>query len=62
MSNSNIPDHLRNALAEREQKGILRKLTTNFPSIDFCSNDYLGFSKFGLLKNKLETSNQKSFG
>jgi 8-amino-7-oxononanoate synthase len=60
MSNSNIPDHLRKALAEREQKGILRKLTNNFPSIDFCSNDYLGFSKLGLLKRKFETSNQKS--
>lgn len=57
---SNIPDHLRKALAEREQKGILRKLTSDFPSVDFCSNDYLGFSKLGLLKNKLEDSNLKS--
>jgi 8-amino-7-oxononanoate synthase len=60
MSMSNIPDHLRKALAEREQKGMLRKLTSNFPDIDFCSNDYLGFSKLGLLKNKLEASNLKS--
>lgn len=62
---SNIPDHLRKALAEREQKGMLRKLTSNFPSIDFCSNDYLGFSKLGLLKNKLETTSlisELSFG
>jgi 8-amino-7-oxononanoate synthase len=57
---SNIPDHLRKALAEREQKGMLRKLTSSFPCIDFCSNDYLGFSKLGLLKNKLEISNLKS--
>jgi 8-amino-7-oxononanoate synthase len=65
MSTSNIPDHLCKALAEREQKGMLRKLTTNFPSIDFCSNDYLGFSKLGLLNKKLETANQRletSFG
>ena len=65
MSTSNIPDHLCKALAEREQKGMLRKLTTNFPSIDFCSNDYLGFSKLGLLKNKLETTSlisELSFG
>lgn len=65
MSTSNIPDHLRKALAEREQKGMLRKLTSNFPTIDFCSNDYLGFSKLGLLKNKLETTNlisELSFG
>jgi 8-amino-7-oxononanoate synthase len=60
MSISNIPDHLLKALAEREQKGILRKLTTNFPLIDFCSNDYLGFSKQGLLNKKLETRNKKS--
>jgi 8-amino-7-oxononanoate synthase len=60
MSNSNIPDHLRKALAEREQKGMLRKLTSNFPTIDFCSNDYLGFSKLGLLKNKLETTSLRS--
>ena len=62
---SNIPDHLRKALAEREQKGMLRKLTSNFPSIDFCSNDYLGFSKLGLLKNKLVTTSlisEISFG
>ncbi len=62
---SNIPDHLRKALAEREQKGMLRKLTSNFPSIDFCSNDYLGFSKLGLLKNKLVTTSlisELSFG
>ena len=62
---SNIPDHLRKALAEREQKGMLRKLPSNFPSIDFCSNDYLGFSKLGLLKNKLETTSlisELSFG
>jgi 8-amino-7-oxononanoate synthase len=65
MSTSNIPDHLRKALAEREQKGMLRKLTSNFPTIDFCSNDYLGFSKLGLLKNKLETTSlisELSFG
>ncbi|MDP1801661.1 MAG: pyridoxal phosphate-dependent aminotransferase family protein [Bacteroidota bacterium] len=59
MSGKNIPNHLFKALAEREQKGMLRKLTTNYPSIDFCSNDYLGFSKLGLLSKKLETSNLK---
>lgn len=59
MSGKNIPNHLFKALAEREQKGMLRKLTTNYPLIDFCSNDYLGFSKLGLLSKKLETSNPK---
>lgn len=60
MLNKHIPNHLVKALAEREQKGMLRKLTSNFPAIDFCSNDYLGFSKLGLLKNKLEASSLKS--
>ena len=64
MSVNNIPDHLLNALSEREQKGMLRKLTTHFSSIDFCSNDYLGFSRSSLLLNKLATTNLKepSFG
>ena len=60
MSNINLPNHLLNALSEREQKGMLRKLNTHFPSIDFCSNDYLGFSKLGLLSRKLEISNLNS--
>jgi 8-amino-7-oxononanoate synthase len=59
MPGKNIPTHLFKALAEREQKGMLRKLTANYPSIDFCSNDYLGFSKLGLLSKKLENSNLK---
>lgn len=65
MSNSNIPNHLLKALAEREQKGILRRLTHHFPEIDFCSNDYLGFSKLGLLSKKLGTAHlrpETSFG
>ncbi len=49
-----MPEHLLKALKEREQKGSLRKLKTNFPEIDFCSNDYLGFSKLGLIINHLE--------
>ena len=60
MSNINLPNHLLTALSEREQKGMLRKLNTHFPSIDFCSNDYLGFSKLGLLSRKLEISNLNS--
>jgi len=59
MFGKNIPNHLLKALAEREQKGMLRKLSTHFPPVDFCSNDYLGFSKLGLLSKKTETSNAK---
>ena len=60
MPDKNIPNHLFKALAEREQKGMLRKLSIHFPTIDLCSNDYLGFSKLGLLTKKLEISNLKS--
>ncbi|MBA3679608.1 MAG: pyridoxal phosphate-dependent aminotransferase family protein [Bacteroidetes bacterium] len=59
MADKHIPNHLFKALIEREQKGMLRKLTSNYPTIDFCSNDYLGFSKIGLLSKKLETSSLK---
>ncbi|MEI8136924.1 MAG: pyridoxal phosphate-dependent aminotransferase family protein [Bacteroidota bacterium] len=60
MSDKIIPSHLLKALAEREQRGMLRKLITHFPSIDFCSNDYLGFSNLGLLSKKFETSSHKT--
>jgi len=42
------------ALIEREQNGLLRKLGQNPPLTDFCSNDYLGFSRSGMLKDKLK--------
>jgi 8-amino-7-oxononanoate synthase len=45
------------ALIEREQNGLLRKLKSSFPEIDFCSNDYLGFSKLGLLSKKVQEAN-----
>jgi len=54
MSLYHQPTYLLKALAEREQNGLLRKLTYTFPQIDFCSNDYLGFSKLGLLDTKLQ--------
>lgn len=49
------PKYLLKALIEREQKGLLRRLNTKFPAIDFCSNDYLGFSRHGLITEKLKT-------
>ncbi len=60
MSDRNIPSHLLKALTERQQKGMLRRLAIHFPEIDFCSNDYLGFSKTGLLKYKLQTTSYTS--
>src|ERR1700749_3786431 len=50
---SQQPKYLMKSLIERGQSGLLRKLDYNFPGIDFCSNDYLGFSKKGLLVEKL---------
>lgn len=44
LSNKN-PDYIEQALDNRKEKGLLRQLKTNSPSIDFCSNDYLGFAK-----------------
>jgi len=50
MHENRFPEHLLKALKEREKNGLLRTLKFNYPAIDFCSNDYLGFSKLGLLK------------
>lgn len=51
------PTYMMKALIEREQNGLLRKLKSTFPEIDFCSNDYLGFSKLGLLSKKVQGAN-----
>ncbi len=51
------PLHLVQAIEERKRKGLFRSLKYNYPEIDFSSNDYLGFSKRGLIERKLkETS------
>jgi 8-amino-7-oxononanoate synthase len=63
MSLYHHPTHLLKALAEREHNGLLRKLSKEFPAIDFCSNDYLGFSRSGLISSKLQQSlKADSFG
>src|SRR5688572_18040423 len=48
------PLHLVQAIEERKRKGLFRSLKRNYPSVDFSSNDYLGFSKEGLIEKKLE--------
>lgn len=53
------PNHMMRALIEREQKGLIRQLKSTFPSIDFCSNDYLGFSKLGLLRGKVNVESSE---
>lgn len=54
MSLYHHPTYLLKALAECESNGILKKLSINTNQIDFCSNDYLGFSRLGLLDKKLK--------
>jgi 8-amino-7-oxononanoate synthase len=41
-------------LAERQLAGNYRTLKTIGLPVDFCSNDYLGFARSPLLKNKIE--------
>ncbi len=43
------PSTILSLLQQRYTKESLRTLKTSYPSIDFSSNDYLGFSTQGLL-------------
>ena len=60
----NGPLHLVQAIEERKRKGLFRSLKCNVPKIDFSSNDYLGFSKNGLIEKKIKglKSNSGSTG
>ena len=51
------PTHMMKSLIEREQNVLLRTLQDHFSGIDFCSNDYLGFSRLGLLNSKMVEQN-----
>ncbi|MDZ4665389.1 MAG: pyridoxal phosphate-dependent aminotransferase family protein [Bacteroidota bacterium] len=51
------PSNIRNALKQRQENNLLRTLSKHFSGTDFISNDYLGFSKLGLLaKNSSNAS------
>jgi len=54
---SNFPNSLQAALDKRKQESLLRKLHPENNLIDFCSNDYLGFSRsqelHSLIQSKL---------
>lgn len=45
---------LQQQLKEREEKGLLRKLTNLNLPFDFCSNDYLGFARSKSLAHLIE--------
>lgn len=47
-------DYLKNKLDERRSSGIYRVLKPENNLIDFCSNDYLGFGRSPVLKEKIE--------
>lgn len=49
------PLHLLHMLEERKRKGLFRALKNYNHLIDFSSNDYLGFSKLGLIQNKTKS-------
>lgn len=49
---SKDPLHLLQMIEERKLKGLFRSLKNYSHLIDFSSNDYLGFSKTGLLQNR----------
>lgn len=50
----NFPDSLHHLLNNRKKDNLFRSLKTHYPSIDFSSNDYLGFSSQGLLSHEIE--------
>ncbi|MES2131704.1 MAG: pyridoxal phosphate-dependent aminotransferase family protein [Bacteroidota bacterium] len=49
-----FPASLASLIEQRKEKGFLRSLKTDYPVIDFSSNDYLGFSNTGALSNELK--------
>lgn len=55
------PSTIVDSLQQRHIKGSLRSLITSYPSIDFSSNDYLGFSSKGLLTEELKTLNSSDY-
>lgn len=54
-ASGNFPKQLTLQIGQRKEKGFLRKLKTSYPTLDFSSNDYLGFSTKGLLAAQINT-------
>jgi 8-amino-7-oxononanoate synthase len=49
-----IEKFLNDRLQQRKEDLTIRNLSTSFPSVDFCSNDYLGLAKSSQLKSSVE--------
>lgn len=54
MFNKPFPASLTTLIEQRKEKGFFRSLKTDYPVIDFSSNDYLGFSHTGALSTELK--------
>lgn len=50
---TDIEGRLKSALDERSSQQSLRSLTAETALVDFCSNDYLGFARSGVLKARI---------
>lgn len=48
-----FPENLSDKLKKTKEANLFRGLKTSYPSIDFSSNDYLGFSTKGLLQEEI---------
>lgn len=51
---TSFPHKLSHKLIQAKEKLLFRSLKSTYPSIDFSSNDYLGFSSQGLLIDELK--------
>jgi 8-amino-7-oxononanoate synthase len=51
---ASFPHKLSQKLIQAKEKILFRTLKTNYPSIDFSSNDYLGFSSQGYLHQEIQ--------
>jgi 8-amino-7-oxononanoate synthase len=49
------PSTIFSLLQQRKEQQAFRTLKSNYPTIDFSSNDYLGFSTLGLLQQEIQT-------
>ena len=53
-------EQLRLSLDERKSKHSLRSLTVSKGLVDFCSNDYLGFSRSEILREKIQQAEKEN--
>ncbi|KQM66032.1 8-amino-7-oxononanoate synthase [Pedobacter sp. Leaf216] len=56
---SKLEQFLNGKLQERKDNFSIRNLSTNFPPVDFCSNDYLGFARSVELKDLIDLTLSK---